>query len=170
MAASYFQTSTPQTQFLSNHCWGWVGDGICWITVLGALIGGSVCKESANAGDTGVTALIAGSGRFSGNGYGSPLQYSFLGNPMDGGSWWATVHGVTKSRTWLKRLSTHAFTFGDQKLLVAVIFLVYWYGRRYFHLTVPFPNSSTMTIEQWASNSLPKGIDCFTIKCGEDQA
>ena len=99
MAASYFQTSTPQTLFLSNHCWGWVGDGICWITVLGALIGGSVGKESANAGDTGVTALIPGSGRFSGNGHGSPLQYSFLGNPMDGGAWWATVHGVTKSRT-----------------------------------------------------------------------
>ena len=32
-----------------------------------------------------------------GNGY--PLQYSCLENPMDRGAWWATVHGVTKSRT-----------------------------------------------------------------------
>ena len=30
---------------------------------------------------------------------GNPLQYSCLENPMDGGAWWATVHGVAKSRT-----------------------------------------------------------------------
>ena len=41
-----------------------------------------------------------------GEGNGTPLQYSCLENPMDGGAWWATVHGVTKSRTWLKRLSS----------------------------------------------------------------
>ena len=34
-----------------------------------------------------------------GEGNGSPLQYSYLENPMDRGAWWATVHGVTKSRT-----------------------------------------------------------------------
>ena len=34
-------------------------------------------------------------------GTGYPLQYSCLGNPMDGGAWWATVHGIPKSRTWL---------------------------------------------------------------------
>ena len=34
-----------------------------------------------------------------GEGNGTPLQYSYLENPMDGGAWWATVHGVTKSRT-----------------------------------------------------------------------
>ena len=39
---------------------------------------------------------------------GTPLQYSCLGNPMDGGAWWAAVHGVTKSRT---RLSEFTFTF-----------------------------------------------------------
>ena len=32
-----------------------------------------------------------------GEGYGNPLQSSCLENPMDGGAWWATVHGVTKS-------------------------------------------------------------------------
>ena len=36
---------------------------------------------------------------------GTPLQYSWLENPTDGGAWWAAVHGVAKSRTRLKRLS-----------------------------------------------------------------
>ena len=43
-----------------------------------------------------------------GEGDGTPLQYSCLENPMDGGAWWAAVHGVTKSRT---RLSDFTFTF-----------------------------------------------------------
>ena len=43
-----------------------------------------------------------------GEGNGTPLQYSCLENPMDGGAWWAAVHGVTKSRT---RLSDFTFTF-----------------------------------------------------------
>ena len=36
-----------------------------------------------------------------GEGNGTPLQYSCLENPMDGGAWWATVHGVTQSQTRL---------------------------------------------------------------------
>ena len=44
----------------------------------------------------------------SGEGIGTPLQYSCLENPMDGGAWWAAVHGVAKSRTWL---SDFTFTF-----------------------------------------------------------
>ena len=36
-----------------------------------------------------------------GEGNGNPLQYSCLENPMDGGGWWAAVHGVARSRTWL---------------------------------------------------------------------
>ena len=40
--------------------------------------------------------------------YGTPLQYSCLENPMDGGAWWAAVHGVARSRT---RLSDLTFTF-----------------------------------------------------------
>ena len=43
-----------------------------------------------------------------GEGNGTPLQYSCLENPMDGGAWWAVVHGVAKSRT---RLSDFPFTF-----------------------------------------------------------
>ena len=41
-----------------------------------------------------------------GEGHGNPLQYSCLENPMDRGAWWAVVHGVTQSRTWLKWLSS----------------------------------------------------------------
>ena len=42
---------------------------------------------------------IPGPGRSSGEGNGNPPQYSCLENSMDGGDWWATVHGVEKSRT-----------------------------------------------------------------------
>ena len=51
-------------------------------------------KESAcNAGDQ---SSIPGSGRSPGEENGNPLQYSCLGNPMDRGAWWATVHGVAE--------------------------------------------------------------------------
>ena len=43
-----------------------------------------------------------------GEGNGTPLQYSCVETPMDGGAWWAAVRGVTKSRTWL---SNFTFTF-----------------------------------------------------------
>ena len=59
--------------------------------------GGSEVKASAcNVGDL---CSISGSGRSLEEGNGNPLQYSYLENPMDGGAWWATVHGVTKSWT-----------------------------------------------------------------------
>ena len=61
--------------------------------------GGSMVKTPpANAGDAG---LIPGSRRFPGEENGSHflLQYSCLDNPMDKGTWQATVHGVAKSRT-----------------------------------------------------------------------
>ena len=45
---------------------------------------------------------------FIGEGNGTLLQYSCLENPMDGGAWWAAVHGAAKSRT---RLSDFTFTF-----------------------------------------------------------
>ena len=44
----------------------------------------------------------------SGEGNGNPLQYSCLANPMDGGAWWAAVHGVARSQT---RLSDFTSTF-----------------------------------------------------------
>ena len=61
----------------------------------------SACDAEA-AGDVGSIPRL---GRSPGGGNGKPLQYSCLENPMDRGTWWATVHRVTKSGTWLKRLS-----------------------------------------------------------------
>ena len=66
---------------------------------------GSDTKASAyNAGDSG---SIPGLGRSPGEGNGTPLRCSCLENPIDGGAWWATVLGVTKSRTRL-RTSLHS--------------------------------------------------------------
>ena len=64
-----------------------------------------VKNPPANAGDTKDIVSIPGSGRSLGGGNGNPLQYSCLGNPMDRGAWWATVHRVAKGRTRLKKLS-----------------------------------------------------------------
>ena len=52
----------------------------------------------ASAGDIRDLGSVPGSGRSPGGGYGNPLQYSCLENPMDTGAWWATVHGVTRVR------------------------------------------------------------------------
>ena len=68
--------------------------------------GSSAGKESAY--DAGDPSLIPGWGRSPGGGHGTPLQDSFLGNPMDGGAWWAAVHGVAEGQT---RLSDFASTF-----------------------------------------------------------
>ena len=47
-----------------------------------------------------------------GEGNGNPLQCSCLGNPRDGGAWWAAVYGVTQSRTRLKQLSSSSRMLG----------------------------------------------------------
>ena len=75
--------------------------------------GGSEGKASAcNVGDR---SSIPGSGRSPGEGNGNPLQYSCLENPMDGGAWQATVHGVTRSQA---RLSD--FTFPTLSLYIYI--------------------------------------------------
>ena len=78
------------------------------LTLMG-FAGGSDGKESAhNVRDRG---SIPGSGRFPGKGNGTPLQSSCLGNPMDGGAWWPTVHRIAKSQTRLSDFTI--FTFGS---------------------------------------------------------
>ena len=62
--------------------------------------------SACNAGDPG---SVPGLGRSPGEGNGSPLQYSCLENPMDGGAWRVTVHGVGNSQA---RLNDFTFTFG----------------------------------------------------------
>ena len=65
---------------------------------------------------------VPGSGRSPGAGHGNPLQYSCLENLLDVGAWWATVLGVAKSRTQLKRLSSRLYRLYSLfwSLLVAV--------------------------------------------------
>ena len=63
--------------------------------MISPLHGAEVKASARNAGDLG---LIRGLGRSPGEGNGNPLQYSCLENPMDGGAWWATVHGSQRVR------------------------------------------------------------------------
>ena len=92
--AGYRPWVTQGRTWLSTHTLVFTN----WSTISG-FPGGSGSKASAyNAGDPG---SIPGSGRSLGEGNGNPLQYSCLENPMDREAWWATVHGVTKSRTWV---------------------------------------------------------------------
>ena len=71
-------------------------------------------KESAcSAGDPG---LIPGSGRSTGEGIGYPLQYSCLENPRDRGVWWATVHGLARSRTQLS--DCHSSSSRAEKIIL----------------------------------------------------
>ena len=51
--------------------------------------------------NVGAASFTLGSGRSPGGGNSNPLQYSCLGNPVERGTWWATVHGVRRSRTQL---------------------------------------------------------------------
>ena len=72
--------------------------------------GGSVVKDlPANAGDSG---SIPGSGRSPGGGHGSPLQYSCLENPLDGGAWWA--RSMESQKIWV-RLSDWRTTISHRR-------------------------------------------------------
>ena len=52
-----------------------------------------------------------------------PLQYSCRENPMDGGAWWAAIHGVAKSQTWLTSLSLFTFMHWRRKWQPTPVFL-----------------------------------------------
>ena len=80
----------PETELI-------LSDNSSWVTWL--FPGSSDGKVSAR--DARGQGSIPGSGRSPGEGNGNPLQYSCLENSMEGGAWWATVHGVAKSRTQL---------------------------------------------------------------------
>ena len=78
--------------------------------------GGSEGKESAcNVGDLG---SIHGLRRSPGEGNGNPLQYSCLENPIDRGAWQITVHGVTKSQTWLSDSHFHFHKLKEWAILM----------------------------------------------------
>ena len=97
---------------------GWKQDEDC-LNVLDSIWWGiksfpgssAVKNRPANASDEIERGSIPGWGRSPGGGNGNPFQYSRLKNSMDRGTWWVTIHGVTKSRT---RLSTQTYTKGTQ--------------------------------------------------------
>ena len=68
--------------------------GVPSVTVVKYLL-----AKAGDSGDTRDEALIPGSGRSPGVGNGNPLHCSCLENPMDRGTWWATVHEVVESDT-----------------------------------------------------------------------
>ena len=71
-----------------------------------------VKNPSASAGDLGGAGSVPGWGRSPGEGNGNPLKYSCLGNPMDRGAWWATVHRVTRVRQGLAAKRTNNKNWG----------------------------------------------------------
>ena len=71
--------------------------------------GSGVKNPPASAEDAGSTP---------GEGAGNPLRYSCLGNAMDRGAWWATVHKVAKSQTGLKQLSTYTHVLVELPLIL----------------------------------------------------
>ena len=93
-------------------------------------------NPSANAG--GIKDSIPRSGRCPGGGHSNPLQYSCLENPMDGGAWRATVHGVTESDmterlcfhflSLFKAKSFHIIFFKQQKIIPFVWALSNWWA------------------------------------------
>ena len=71
-----------------------------------------VKKSPANVGDIGDMGSIPGSGRFPEEGYGNPLQYCYLENPIDRGAWRATVYRLHRVRhNWSDFTHTHTHTY-----------------------------------------------------------
>ena len=70
-----------------------------------------VKNPPARAGDVRDMGSIPGSGRSPEGGYGNPLRYFCLENPMDRGALWAAVHRIARSWTLLKWLSMHAYVY-----------------------------------------------------------
>ena len=95
---------TPSSMLSANKC------SFCYLVISGVseqLVAQLLKNPPAKAGDLG---SILGLGRSPGEGNGNPLQYSGLENPVDWGAWWATVHGVAKSRTQLSAWYFHSHT------------------------------------------------------------
>ena len=96
---SFTHLSSPRLQRVplklgDTPCSAWAPSAMLW-----GFSGGSVVKSPpANTGAAGGAGSVPESGRPPGVGNANSLRYSCLGNPVDRGVWWATVHGVTKSQ------------------------------------------------------------------------
>ena len=95
-----------------------------------SLVARLVKNPPASAGEAG---SIPGLGRSPGGGHGNPLQYSCLGNPMDRGVWWATVHGVAKESDTTEQINSSSSNWVPQPSITAS-----------FHAPVPFQKLSRL--------------------------
>ena len=76
------------------------------------------------------------------------LEYSCLENPMDRRTWQASVHGVIKSWTWLKKLSSHTQSFSEHFLT---------YGKLHVHISLGLPHSWSLAFLQRTIGSFIEG-------------
>ena len=123
----------------------------------------------ANAGDVRDVSSIPRLGRCPGVGNGTPLQYSCLKNSLGRGTWWATVHGVAKSWTWLsthmrplaQHLSKESQSFVKYKVesqgLLSVSCTDFWFSDQYTTCKI-FPHKliSLLPFSKWIPiNQIP---------------
>ena len=84
------------------------------MTIISTTVGESPLEELEPSQSTSTEMQYLGTtAKMTGEGDGTPLQYSCLENPMDRGAWWAVVHGVAKSQTQLRSFT---FTFHFHEL------------------------------------------------------
>ena len=119
-----------------------------YISFLAQRVKASACNE-------GGVGSIPGLGRSPGEGNGSPLQYSCLENSMDGEAWWATVHGVTKSRTGLSDFTSLHFTFIGTRMVGKIEMLVrgYIFEVMWVWISLEIQGTGMMTILNTVLNS-----------------
>ena len=111
MPTSWIKVPSCSTSICLSSIGFWVASNQIWVLLeLQHLLWLNGKEPACQAWDED---SIPGSGRSPGEGNGNPLQYSCLGNPTDRGAWWAAIHGVAKSRTWLKQLNIHALIHLD---------------------------------------------------------
>ena len=136
-----------------NKCWDvpnpinqlkWIGSNY---SILGASQVVLVVKNlPATGGDTRDVGLSPGSGKSPEGGHGNPLYYSCLENPIDRGAWWATVHRVTQTWTWLKGLSSS----NRNQIVHSILRLAYSFSIMSFRVTqaLCIINNSFLFIEE----------------------
>ena len=123
---------------------------------------GSEVKASAsNAGDRG---SIPGSGRSPGEGNGNPLQYSCLENPMDGGTWYATVHGIGESDT-TEQLHSSLYDYTVKESEAAQLCLAL-----HNPMDCSLPGSSVhwifqARVQEWGAIAFSDECNCVVLMC-----
>ena len=114
---------------------------------------------------------------WSGEGNGTPVQYSCLENPMDGGAWKAAVHGVAEGRTWL---SDFTFTFhyhALEKEMATHSSILAWRIPRMEEPSGLPPMGSHRVGHDWSDLAAAAGLErrlCFvkspSLPCNVDEA